>query len=381
MIKGKTKEEVTYVNKPVVNYRKIDALNQSMLKLFDTDPVKFFEEFKLGKKRKDSKKTAMIIGDLVDFHLLECAGDEEVFENRFDEKFALFTGVKGSGQVFTLADYLFEATEASLNEKNEVTSSFDERFKEAYFKVQAEGKYKGKALDKVLEDFEANGKDYFKTLLENIGKCVVDISLVDKAKIVANNLLTDPFTREIFQENDKIEIVTHFPIEWKFKIGDKLVNCKAELDRMAIDHDKKTIQIDDLKTTYDNESFDYMYMKNSYYLQASFYYMAVVWWALENGLSGYEILPPRFIVGDTSSNNRRPLIYQISKEDVNAGFKGFTMRGIRYRGVDELMNDIQWAEDNDMWTCSREAFNNSGQMKLNIQYDKVKVTRKRKPKE
>lgn len=369
MIKGKQMEQRPYLDKSTVNYRKIDALNQSMIKLFDTDPVKFFEEFKMGKKRKEKTGASLAIGDLVDFHLLECGGDEEVFQNRFDEKFALFNGNKGSGQVFLLADVLFDITNDSLNENGEVTTSFEERFKDAFFRVQADGKYKGKTLEKVLEDFEANGKEYFDTLLENIGKTVVDISLVDKAKVVANNILTDPFTRELFQQNDDIEVFTHFPIEFNYEHEQGFVKCKAELDRIEINHDNKTIQPDDLKTTYDNESFDYMYIKNGYYLQNAFYGLAVHSWKLQENMKDYKILPIRFIVGDTSSNNRRPLIYTTKKEDWDKGMDGFILRGNKYRGIKELIRDITWAEENDIWNCSKEAFDNNGQLKLSIQYD------------
>lgn len=373
MIKGKQKEQRVYIDKPSVNYRKLDALNQSMLKLFDSDPVKFFEQFKMGKARKDKKNASLAIGDMVDFHLLECRGDEQEFENRFDEKFALYNGTKGSGQVFILADQLFAETEESLDESGEVTTTFAERFKSAFHKVQADGKYKGKTMDKVLEDFQANGKEYFDVLLENIGKTVVDISLVDKAKSVANKMLTDSFTRELFQGNDNLEVVTHFPIEWKYDIGEgKFISCKAEVDRLEIDHDKKVIQIDDLKTTYDNESFDYMYIKNSYYLQNAFYWMAVRYWAENEGdLKGYGVRPMRFIVGDTSANNRRPLIYTTGPTDLARGIEGFDIRGTHYRGVKELVGDIVWAEENDQWSCSKEAFDNNGQMRLNILYDYI----------
>lgn len=372
MIKGKQKEQNVYLDKPTVDYRKLDALNQSMLKVFDSDPIRFFEEFKMGKKRKDKKSTSLSIGDLVDFFLLECRGDQQEFENRFDEKFALFNGTKGTGQVFTLVDHLFAITEGCLDEENRITVSFEERFKDAFARTQADGKYKGKTIEKVMEDFNENGLDYFQTCLNSIGRTVVDISLVDKAKTVANNILTDPFTRELFYQNDDIEVFTHFPIEWKYKVGEgKFITCKSEIDRLEINHTKKTIQVDDLKTTYDNESFDYMYIKNSYYLQNTFYGMAVTWWALQEKLD-YKVLPMRFIVGDTSANNRRPLIYTTTQKDFNNGWVGFMLRGNKYRGVKELVTDIVWAEDNDMWTCSKEAYDKQGQLPLNVNYDDTK---------
>lgn len=378
MVEGEKIEKRPNVNNSVSNYRKIDALNQSMIKLFDSDPVKFFEEFKMGKPRKDKKSTALTIGSLVDFYLLACNADEQEFENRFDEKFALFNGNKGSGQVFILVDLLFEETEACITEDGTITTDFKERFSEAFRRVisikDGDGNqkyFRGKTLDKALEIFEKDGKPYFDSLLTNIGKTVIDLSLVDKAKIVANNILTDPFTRDLFYINDDIEVVSHFAVEWKYDLGNKkFIRCKSEIDRLEINHTKKTIQIDDLKCTYDNESFDYMYIKNSYYLQSAFYYLAVSYWKDNDpDFKDYTVLPMRFIVGDTSANNRRPLIYTTTQEDLSNGLNGFKLRGIEHRGINELIDAIVWAETNDMWNCNKEAFESNGKIKLKINYE------------
>lgn len=370
MIKGKQIQPKAFNDKPNINYRKLDALNQSMLKLFDNDPIKFFEEFKLGKKRKEKKNVALTIGDLVDFYLLECRGDEKEFEAKFEEKFTLYDGVKGTGQVFLLADILYEETEACMNEAGEITCSFETRFAEAVRRVRAEDKYKGKDDEKILEDFVKNGKDYFDSRMKSIGKTIVDVPIMDKAKLVAEKLKKDEFTKDIFAGNDDKEFFTHYPIEFNYKLDeDRFIACKAELDMLLIDHDKKIIQPMDLKTTYDNESFDMMYMKNCYYLQNAFYWKATRVWADENDMKEYDVKPMKFVVGDTSANNRRPLVYDTSIMDVQRGLKGFSRRGIFYRGVDMLIQDIAWAEENDEWSCSREAFNNKGQMTLNIDYD------------
>lgn len=369
MIKGKQIQPKSFVDKPQMNYRKLDALNQSMLKTFDSDPVKFYNIFKLGKTTRDKKNTALIIGDLVDFYVLGCHGKETEFNERFDEKFALFSGEKGSGQVFDLVDYLLEETENCLDEKGRVTCSFETRFNAAMSRVRADGKYKKKDDMYILKDFEDNGKVYFDTLMENVGKTVVDISLLDKARIVGNKLLTDPFTQHYFKHDDK-DYFTHFPIEWRYELGsNKSILCKSEVDMLIIDHDDKTIQPMDLKTTYDNESFDYMYIKNSYYLQNAFYSKAIRVWADENGMDSFVILPMHFIVGDTSSNNRRPLVFETSAQDVMNGMYGFDLRGTHYRGVHELIMDIWWAEENDIWNCSKFAYENKGIIPLNIKYD------------
>lgn len=370
MIKGKQVQAKVFVDKPSFNYRKLDALNQTMLKVFDSDPVKFYEEFKLGRKRRDKKNTSLIIGDLVDFYLLECKGDEEVFQHRFDEKFVLFDGAKGTGQVFVLADMLFDEAETCLNDKGEVGCSFESLFTTVFARIQADGKYKGKKEEQGLEDFYENGKVYFDKRMENIGKTVVEASLVDKARKVAENLLTDEFSRDLFRGHDEEEYHTHFGIEWKYEISPRrTIACKSEIDILITDHDHKIIQPVDLKTTYDNELFDINYIKNGYYLQNAFYVKSVEVWAKDNGLTDYQVRPMKFVVGDTSSNNRRPLVYETTKADIDAGMKGFNLRGVHYRGVEELARDIDWAEENDIWNCSKEAYDNRGQMKLKINYE------------
>lgn len=370
MIKGKVIKERDY-NKPTIAYRKLDALNQSMIKLFDTDPIRFYQEFKLGKPRKDKKSTALAIGDMVDFYLLACRGNEDEFHSRFDEKFALLTTSKGSGQVFTLADILFELTERDRDdETGKIKTSFETRFSEAVLRIQQDGKYKGKDEDKILEDFEKNGFEYFETLCENLGKTVVDTSLVDKALNVGNKLKHDIFTRDIFSGNDMLEYITHVVIVWNEDVGKgKKITCKAEVDMLFIDHEKKIIMPKDLKTTYDNESFDYMYIKNGYYLQNAFYNKAVKEWAKMNDMEDYIVLPMSFVVGDTSMNNRRPLVYHTSEQDVEKGMKGFSLRGNWYRGIEELINEIVWCEEHDMWDCSKETYEKDGQMQLSIKYE------------
>lgn len=369
MVKGKTVQR-TLLEKPTVNYRKLDALNQSMLKKFDENPLEFFDEFKMGKKKIQKKNMALIIGDLVDFYVLQCKGDEECFNNRMDERFSMIKGKIGSGQVFKLADYLFDETIAATNPEGEVTTSFEDRFTEALRKIQDDGLYKKKTFDYALQDFEKNAKDYFETKIANVDKVVVDQFLVDKSIGVGNMLMTDDFTKDFFQEGENMEFITHYPIEWIYTlINGKTVACKSEVDGMIIDHDSHIIQPFDLKTSFDNEGFDYMYIKNSYYLQNAFYHSAVNFWKDENNLSNYLVMPLKFIVGDTSMNNRRPLVYITSTEDIHNGLYGFNIRGTHHRGVHELIEAIAWAEDTGNWSVSKEAFENNGQMKLNVQYD------------
>lgn len=369
MIQGKQIKQQNTITRPDVNYRAIKSLNCSMIKLFDQDPIKFFEEYKMGKAKKDKKSTALLIGDMVDFYLLDCKGDYEEFTARFDEKFALFEGTKGSGQVFILCDILFEVTQEDTQD-GVVKTDFATRFSEACRKVQAQDKYKKATEEKILADFEANGLQYFQTLLDNVGKSVVDISLVDKAKKVAELLKTDEFTKDLFDsDTDDVE---HFPkhvIEWEYMS----IDCKSELDLIIVDHKNKVIYPKDLKTTYDNENFEYGYLKYRYDLQAAFYRMAVTYWAEENGMTDYRIDHMEFIVADTSYNNRRPIRFQTSKDDFEQSYSGFSVRGNKYKGLEEIVYEIIWAEESGNWNVSKDVFDNKGILPLSLKYDEIQV--------
>ena len=92
-------------------------------------------------------------------------------------------------------------------------------------------------------------------------------------------------------------------------------------------------------------------------------------WAKENGMEAYTIIPMEFIVADTSSNSRRPIRYQTSQKDLEASIKGFTLKGIYYKGVDEIITEILWAEETNSWNCSKDVFDNDGILKLKLGYE------------
>jgi hypothetical protein len=330
--------------RPEVQYRKIEALNQSGLCLYDENPMQFYKQYVLLEPKKEDETTATLIGSLVDFYLLECNGNEEEFNQKFDEHFCLFEGTKGTAQVFILADELFEISKRHIVD-GVIEGNFEVMFQEAFLNTQAKEKYKGKTWQTGLEDFNTNGKDYYDTLLRSIGRRTVDLSMVETAKRITGQLLNDENLGWIFQGNDNIEQLNKFPIEFEWK-G---FTCKMEADCIHIDHDLKIIQPYDLKTTWDNESFDYSYLKRKYYIQNGWYHHGVHIWARKEGLEDYTVLPMSFIVADSSVNQRRPLLYQTSPEHIHEAYYGFTFNRRKYRGIEELLLNIKWAEENGIW--------------------------------
>lgn len=354
---------------PSLSYRELPHLNQSMVKLFSENPVEFVRQHKLGYRPRDRKTSvSMIIGDIVDFYILECQGDESVFDHTHHQKFVLFEGEKGSGQAFVLADELFEVAKECVTEDGKVGCSFDEMFSEAFLRVQAKDKYKGKSEGDALLDFNKKAYSYYEALMKNVGKTVVEASLLQKAKLVAHTLLEDAWTKNLFQSQPAVEFLPKFAIEWEYEVDGVTFQCKSELDMLFVDHGKKIIFPKDIKTSYDNEKFLDSYLDFGYYIQAAFYSAAARYWATKNGMQDYMIEPMEFVVGDTSAACKRPLRYQLSPEDLLAGFTGFTHKGVYYKGLSQLMKEIAWAEKNDTWNVGKAAYESRGVLPLNLTY-------------
>jgi hypothetical protein len=368
MITGKVKQ--TQLVKPQVEYRKLTSLNYSMLKVWDENPSLFFDQYKLGKTRKSKPSMSTTVGDIAHFFVLDCHGDEREFDNRIDEKFAQLDYELGTGQVFILCDHLFDVTEENTNEEGICTMAMADMFDEAFNRVKAQDKYKGKDIDKVWDDFEKNGQDYYKSRIANIGKIMVTPVMLDKGKFVGQSVLRDENTSHIFL-GSKDTLHTSFPIEWLYDNVDcTQTKCKSELDLFKIDHKKKKIYLYDLKCTWDNEGFTYGYLKYYYYIQQAFYWLAAKYYFshIEDQYSDYEIVPMQYIVADTSLNNRRPLIFPCTEKDLLAGLDGFKLSHREYRGVNQLMDELCWAENNNIWNMSKDAYSQNGIMRLDFDY-------------
>lgn len=358
--------EVIEINSFSSEYRRLDGLNYSMIWMFYNNPIKFYKKFILGQPVKEAKSDAIALGSLIDYFLLECKGNEDDFHHNLDEQFC-FIENKGSGQAFELADLLYEFTLYDMDaETKECKTDFKERFTKAFDSMQKKNKYKGKNVVQALDDFKnSDAGIYFDTCIRNIGKIPIDDSVISKALSLGNTLIFHEFTSHLFNnQNDgkTRHIIDKLVIQWEDKKYEK--QCKAELDKVIIDDKKKLIYLYDLKCTYDNEGFEYSYIKNGYYIQQAWYKKALENWKVENDLSNYSVMPMQFIVADTSVNERMPLIYQLNDYHYQQGIDGFKWGSTYHPGVNELILEMKWAEENNIWTCNKDNYLKKGVIEL-----------------
>ena len=348
-------------------YRKINKLSASDIKLFNENRYKFYVTKVLGEKQEDLTSPAIVLGTLVDFILSDCRGSLDEFDKRFDEKFKLLSIKKGSGQMFLLVDELFKFTLRDMDEEGNITSSFSTRFEEAFDKLQSQDKFKGKKVEWALEQFRNSDEEiYFQECLDSIGKYVVDQSMLEKAKSTVEMVIQDENVNWLFNGAIDLDNLSKAVIEFEY-LG---MECKCEIDDLSINHLNKKIIITEIKTSYDiMDAFEYTYLKRRYDLAAAFYYLAVIQFRDNKNLNGYDI-EFQFLAVDTSKERLRPLIYKLSKDDIDRAINGFRLKtGSYYKGLVELIQEIKWCSETQNWNISEKAFKNNGILNLEINYE------------
>ena len=118
---------------------------------------------------------------------------------------------------------------------------------------------------------------------------------------------------------------------------------KIMLDFIHINHTKKIIMPFDLKTGYGKhfEFFEGGYLGWNYYIQSSLYKEVLRQnIAAHPELHDYTVDNFRFMY--CSRQDKLPIIYKVTDKQHDAGFTGFTYKGIPFQGIEELVEDFRY---------------------------------------
>jgi hypothetical protein len=208
---------------------------------------------------------------------------------------------------------------------------------------------------------------YYKEIREirSKGLTVVTIQDVANAEKIVNELKNNPVTSGVINlvNSPRYTIKNQLQIEG-YVVDDH--QFKSMMDKVVIDHNERTIQIYDLKCTWSVENFlEEYYLYRRSYIQAYLYWKAGISLTTDTDSEcyGYTVMYPKFIVCD-STNYMNPLIYELNDNDMDDAYFGFDHKGKHYKGVKELIIDLIWAQDNDVWNISRENSINNGVVRL-----------------
>jgi hypothetical protein len=346
MIQGETKTEA--------QYRAIYLDSSSSLKDFSMDRKKYHKRYILNQVVEDEESKAATTGRLVETLLME--------PHLFDEKFHISTCMSTpTAMMLDFVEALYKYTVEATTEDGMVTRSFEDMCKDAY--VDAGFKI---TLEAVLKKFIGSEAEiYYKEIREVRSKklTVVTTKEIENAEKVVLELRTNPTTAEIVNlvNDTQYSVFNQLQVEGYEVLGHMF---KSMMDKVILDHKSKTVQVYDLKCTWSVENFySEYYLYRRAYIQGFLYHKAAETWASEMGYGDYTILYPRFIVCD-STNYSNPLVYVMTVDSMDNALNGFEHNGRLYPGVAQLIEDLKWTLDNDVWNISRENYINNGIVNL-----------------
>jgi hypothetical protein len=347
MIKGTATTEATY------RANMLDS--SSSLKEFSMDRKKYYRKYILGEDVDDKDTQAATTGRIVETLLLE----PEEFDNRFHMSSCVEAP---SALMLAFVNALYKFTKEATDDNGNVTRSFEDISKDAYvesgFKIKYEaviGKFVGSDAEVYYNEMR---------LVKARGLTVVTAEDVTNAEKIVQELQNNSVTKDVVNlvSSSRYSVYNQLQVE-NYEIDEHLF--KSMMDKVVVDHEKQTVQVYDLKCTWSVENFlEEYYLYRRAYIQAYLYTIAATAFRDANEeMEGYEVLPPKFIVCD-STNYYNPLIYTLSDKDLEDAYNGFTHKNREYTGVAKLIKDLKWALDNNVWNISRENSINNGLVKI-----------------
>jgi len=308
-------------------YKKDFYFSYSSINKLLFSPRMFYNHYVL-KQKEDSTDSHLVIGRVLHCLLLEPAN--------FDNQFAVMTSKIPSENNKKIIDNIFR--NYLVNQNNTLTLedySKDILTHLLTINLHQSLKTDQQRLDKILND---ENNEYFEFLKLSLGKTVIDQTILNNCKISLDVIKANDDVRALLQldkiqEDDEIEVYNELIVS----MSDKNLpfGFKGVLDNVVIDHNSKTIFINDLKTSGKSiqdfpESVDYY----KYWIQGIIYVML----ASEKFLKDKQDwnVQLTFIVID-KYNQVYP--YQVSSESLNKWKIDF----------EKIVTQIRWHYDNKQY--------------------------------
>lgn len=342
-------------------FRETEAASPSRLGDLDYSPL-------LYKQRKESsdeeKSVFMRFGSLVDCLLTE--------PTKFDKRYNICSIEFPSDNIKNIITGVFNGYMENISDpkgKNGTIAflTLDDFKSEILQQAKFENYGQTWKEDTLFNKVKTGGQDFFVSLLSSIGKEMISFEDYEQATACVETLKTNEFTVKYFSDKNSsdVDLKWQVPIVWE----ENSMTCKGLIDLLVIDHVNKIIYIIDLKTTAKSVySFEHSYVKFRYYLQGSMYFHGAVSVFGDNpDFKDYSIQNTMFIVAEQNDYNP-PFIYQMSAVDLRVGLDGGYLKssGKHVRGYQELLKDLAWHQETDIWNYPKSVYLNKGKITLNV---------------
>lgn len=341
-------------------YRLVDKNSSSSLKVFADNRRKYVKIFidKLKDEEDDfsDDNGAIRRGKICETLLLE--------PDLFDSKFYLSACAKTpSGLGLAFVNALYKYTIECMNESGEITRSFEDISKDAYRDAGYKLPYEGIISKFLGSDSEIYYNELLNVKVNNL--IVITAFDVTMAEKIVEQLKNSFVTRDIVN----LESSENFTVMNQLQIDNYTIDglpMKSMIDKVIADHNNRTLQPIDLKVTWSPEGFyEQYFLYRKAWIQAFVYYRACLSLCLdpESEFYGYTVEPTQFIVCDSGAFYE-PLIYSLSTDDLNDAYTGFEYKGRTYKGVNQIINELQWCLETNCWNISKNNYLNRGVVSL-----------------
>ena len=344
MIKGIARTEATYRDKA------LDS--SSSLKDFSMDRKKYFRKYIMGETIEEKENLAANMGRIVETLLLE--------PDQFDGRFYMSSANSApTGLMLDFIEALYKLTKEATDEKGNVTRDFDDISREAYgiagYKLTYEAVIKTFVSPNKAGDIPQHYYEEIRKVRTN-NLTVITPQEVSIAERIVENLRNNDVTRDIVNlvDSPRYSVLNQFQVEG-YEING--LELKSMLDKVIVDHDLQLIKPIDLKCTWTVENFyEEYYLYRRAYIQAGLYWKAISSLTEKGGkYEGYVVENLKFLVCD-STNYMNPLIYTLTDDDMSDAFNGFEHKRRKYPGIYEIVGNLKWALDTNIWNISREHY-------------------------
>lgn len=341
-------------------YRALDKDSSSSLKVFADNRRKYVKIFIDHLKDEDDDNQddngAIRRGKIVEALLLE--------PDSFDLKFYLSACAKmPSGLGLAFVNALYKYTVECMDESGQITRSFEDISKDAYRDAGYKLPYEG-----IISKFLGSDSEiYFNELLNvKINNLIVvttfDITMAEKiVEQLKNSYVTDNIVT--------LESSQNFTVMKQLQIDNYTIDghpMKSMIDLVIANHRDRILSPFDLKCTWSVENFyENYFLFRKAYIQAFVYYRACLSLCLdvESEFYGYTVEPTQFIVCDSGAFYE-PLIYKLTIDDLNDAYTGFEYKGRTYIGVHDIISNLQFCLEHNLWNISRDNYLNRGIVSL-----------------
>ena len=327
------------------SYRKLEGLNQSLLKKILVSPGAFIKQ---RDNQEDSEQSHFVFGSLVDDMLLS---DIDI-----EDKYYILKDNSLSDVLKSITRYIFDYTDMSKSTEEVTDWPSEENMDEIILAACNEYGYQNRWKSATrVEKIKKECLSYFVCLCQANGKKIISQEDYYKAVTCVAALKSDEFTKEYFSKEKGKEIWKHKVIQFTYKD----LKIKGELDKVFIDHNNRTIQPIDYKTTGGSVyGFNFDFWKFRYDFQSAVYFYGISKdpEVQELLLKGYKLLNFKYIVVEKEMYNP-PMIFNVPNEVMKIGFEGGTLSsGKKYEGFTDAIARYFFHKSMGKWDYPMEYY-------------------------